>query len=120
MEYEELFEQYRSLTEELSAKMGVQIPNLEILQKMIDAVINRVLFLWPFWHNFERLVQDSVRDYIPFPKWADNPEYILRLKKSLFDIHYKFSQFFLDLMGGKLLYFQQLFNLGSRKRPQLI
>lgn len=70
---------------ELAAKTGVNITNLEIYQKVLDAIVSRA--------NLNPKL-------LPLPSWASAPEYLAHIQRAKVELHEGFTDLFLAKMGG--------------------
>uniref|UniRef100_A0A914HV89 Acid phosphatase n=1 Tax=Globodera rostochiensis TaxID=31243 RepID=A0A914HV89_GLORO len=83
-EYARIGKRFELLTEELSENTGLDIPNLEILQKVIDAIVTR----------------SNLFAFLPLPKWASSDAYIAKMVEERLQLHQQLIDIFLEPIGG--------------------
>ncbi|KAL3077338.1 hypothetical protein niasHS_013327 [Heterodera schachtii] len=83
-EYARIANSFGPLFEELSEKTGLDIPNLEILQKVTDAIVTRA----------------NLSAFLPLPQWASSDAYIDKIVQKRLELHEQLIDLFLDPLGG--------------------
>jgi len=79
-----IFEKYRPIAEFLSNKTGIQIYDLDRLQKVVDGVVSRSLF----------------NGILPLPEWANSSKFIGEMKVLQDQLHGQFIPLLLPQTGA--------------------
>jgi len=79
-----IFDKYHPVAEFLSNKTGVQIYDLDRLQKVIDGIVSRSLF----------------NGILPLPEWANSSKFVGEMRELSDQLHAKFIQILLPETGA--------------------